>query len=73
MKASEECNLLALRLIEECGELIQAASKGIRFGWGSWHPDRGGSNLVELKSEFMDVNRAYDMLIDKIPCPDEES
>lgn len=47
----------AMRLIEECGEVIQAVMKGERFGWGNHHPDLPPSitNLVALEKEVQDV------------------
>lgn len=39
------------RLIEELGELLQAISKGERFGWMSTHPERNTTNLEELHLE----------------------
>ena len=49
----------AMRLIEECGELIQAISKGERFGWDNHHPARSVSNLQELRAEWSDLKTAY--------------
>jgi hypothetical protein len=33
-------------LIEECGEVIQAATKCLRFGWERNHPDYGINHEV---------------------------
>ena len=54
-----EAERLAL-LIEECGEVIQAASKALRHGMSSrW--DNGQSNKVKLEEElghlFLEVRR----------------
>lgn len=56
----------AIKLIEECAELIQAVTKGERFGWDSCHPDSDITNYEQLKHEYMDINRAYDILVDHI-------
>jgi hypothetical protein len=56
----------AMRLVEECGEMIQAISKWDRFGWGHSHPDRTATNLDELWAEWNDLNEAYFKLIDHI-------
>lgn len=50
----------AIRIIEECGEMIQAVCKGERFGWDSRHPDRPmQTNLEDLEKEMADVVEAY--------------
>ncbi len=56
----------AIRLIEECSELIQAITKGERFGWDKHHPDRTVSNLWELRGEWSDVKAAYSKFINHI-------
>ena len=47
------------RLVEELGELLQAISKGERFGWDNHHPKRKMTNLEELEFEWIDVKKAY--------------
>jgi NTP pyrophosphatase (non-canonical NTP hydrolase) len=43
-------------LVEECGEVVQAAMKVVRFGPTSRHPDgQGFDNLSELISEVGDL------------------
>ena len=44
-------------LIEECGEVIQAATKVLRHGYESHHPDdpRGPSNRQRLERELGDL------------------
>ena len=57
------------RLIEECSELIQAVCKAKRFGWGASHPDRKDTNnFIEIVTEFDDVKKTYDELIEKLFC-----
>ena len=42
-------------LIEEAGEVIQAATKVLRFGYNNYHPDRPSvTNKQELASEIKD-------------------
>lgn len=54
----------SIKLIEECGELIQAVCKGERFGWDNYHPDRPNStNVQELCDEMRDVKTAFDILL----------
>lgn len=56
----------AMRLIEECSELIQAVTKGERFGWHNHHPDLDRSNFDQLRNECMDVHRAINALMYQI-------
>ena len=44
-------------LIEECGEVVQAATKILRHGYNSYHPERP---LVTNKDEL--VNELHDLL-----------
>lgn len=41
-------------LMEEAGEVVQAASKIIRHGYSSYHPDRTGNNRDDLSHEVKD-------------------
>jgi len=44
------------RLLEECGEVIQAISKARRFGYFNFHPDRPESNnLDDILAELKDL------------------
>jgi len=53
----------AVRLIEECSELIKAVCKGKRFGWSNHHPDRPDTNNEhEMDAEMKDIIEAYDNL-----------
>ena len=46
----------AMRVIEECGELIQAVMKGERFGYDAHHPNRPETNnLVDVRHELQDI------------------
>jgi NTP pyrophosphatase (non-canonical NTP hydrolase) len=50
-----EAERLAM-LIEECGEVITAATKILRHGFGSHHPDRPNiRNRQDLERELGDV------------------
>lgn len=55
----KEIGTPVMRLVEECGELLQAISKGERFGWDNHHPDRAVDNLWELRAEWQDLEEAY--------------
>lgn len=57
---------LLTRIIEECGEVIVAASKCKRFGLGNHHPDRSINNISELIEELTDVAICYDELKKRI-------
>lgn len=64
----------AIRIIEECSEVIKSVAKGVRFGWFSCHPDRPTSNnLSELEAEMDDVRIAYDDLISHISLSKSKS
>jgi len=56
----------AIRLIEECSELIKIVCKGRRFGWDSHYPDREIDNESEMDAEMKDVIEAYDDLKKRI-------
>lgn len=45
-------------LIEECSEVIKEASKVLRHGWDSYHPDdpRKTPNSFRLQRELTDVD-----------------
>lgn len=46
---------LLILLIEECGEVIQAATKCLRFGWDRVGPDGYGRNDLRLAEEVGDL------------------
>jgi hypothetical protein len=53
------------KLMEECAEIIQVASKQIQFGGMSAHPRLGGeSNRDRLRSEINDFLGVVDVLMD---------
>lgn len=54
------------KLVEECGELLQAASKINRFGPNNQHPDGGPTNLQRLRSEWSDIKEAYSRYINSV-------
>jgi NTP pyrophosphatase (non-canonical NTP hydrolase) len=51
----------SVRIIEECGEVIQAVCKCERFGIDNFHPDKPDeNNLMRLESEINDVVEAFE-------------
>lgn len=57
---------LLILLIEECGEVIQAATKCLRFGWDHEYKDYG-VNHVELAGEIGDVLGVMGALYSDLP------
>jgi hypothetical protein len=56
---------LLVNLMEECAEIIQAASKCLRFGYASDHRDinpRYGRNDIKLAEEIGDFQGVVDAL-----------
>jgi|ERR1051325_6666124 hypothetical protein len=49
------CDELLILLIEECGEVIQAATKCLRFGFDVDHGVGYGNNRIVLSREVGDV------------------
>jgi len=51
-------------LIEECGEVIQAATKALRHGFESYHPDESVdiTNRVQLEDEITDLRAVLEMM-----------
>lgn len=67
MKLTRE-ELLVL-LIEECGEVIQAATKCLRFGWDVDHGVQYGNNRDMLAKEAGELTAVRDALeLDYGPC-----
>jgi NTP pyrophosphatase (non-canonical NTP hydrolase) len=53
----------SMRIIEECGELIQAVMKGERFGYDAHHPDKPETtNLLDVRYELQDIINAVNDL-----------
>ena len=53
----------AIKVIEECSELIKAVCKAERFGYLNHHPDRPiRTNRDEIRSEMEDVVEAIEEL-----------
>ncbi len=57
-----------MRIIEECGEILQAAMKLERFGWDNHHPSDPPewTNLDNLEKEILHLNEAVGDLIEVI-------
>ena len=53
-------------LIEECSEVIKEATKIMRFGFDSFHPDdpQRETNRYRLMREMADLEAAYEILVD---------
>lgn len=51
------------RLVEECGEVIQAVGKIGRFGPGGRHPDGGPTNAETLAAEIGDLQEAMNDVV----------
>jgi len=61
------------RLIEECAELIQAVTKGKRFGWKNFNPlHTNTNNYLDLIREFEDVKKCFANLFLKLQPEVEE-
>lgn len=70
MNRKEEVLIL---LQEECGELIQAACKVMRFGENGKNPEGPDiTNLEHLQIEIADVLAAVKLLFDEIPLDDKK-
>lgn len=60
---------LLVLLIEECGEVIQAATKALRFGWDVDHGVGYGNNRDQLAKEMGELTAVRDELeLDCGPC-----
>jgi len=53
-------------LIEECGEVLQAAGKSIRWGLNSYNPELPPNERIDnaewLKSELQDLKLAIELI-----------
>lgn len=53
-------------IVEECGEVLMAAGKGLRFGWDSVNPElpyeKQESNILWLRRELKDLRGSLDRL-----------
>jgi NTP pyrophosphatase (non-canonical NTP hydrolase) len=49
-------------LIEECGEVIQAATKALRHGYESRHPDGRETNREYLARELRDLDAVLEAM-----------
>jgi len=46
----------AMRIVEECGEILQCVGKGERFGWDSRYPDDNAPTAYrKLEDELLDL------------------
>jgi NTP pyrophosphatase (non-canonical NTP hydrolase) len=56
-------------LIEECGEVIQAASKVLRHGYLNHHPDRTKTNKDDLHAEMVDLIAVHEAMFESGDLP----
>lgn len=54
--------MLLVKLMEECAETTQVASKSIRFGLDSFKPSTGEFNKHVLENEIKDINACLHLL-----------
>jgi NTP pyrophosphatase (non-canonical NTP hydrolase) len=66
--SAAEAERLAM-LIEECGEVIQAASKVLRHGYDNHHPDRKKTNRTDLSNEMIDVIAVHEAMYEASDLP----
>ena len=66
MQVTAEEQEILVRIMEESGELIQAVSKVLRWGWQSFNPELPISartfNHEAMKREYDDLNRQINRL-----------
>lgn len=64
-----ETEHLLVCLMEEAGEIIQAASKVLRFGLADFNPNTGNMNVTDLQREISDLITVGGMLSRKHVLP----
>lgn len=57
-----EADHLLLKLMEECNEVAQRASKAIQFGMDEVEPEKAEDNRTRLIGEFIDLLAVWEML-----------
>ena len=62
-------DMLLVKLMEECGEVIQACSKALRFGLTDIHPRGYEHNSVCISREFLDACTVVDILKEEGSIP----
>lgn len=57
----------AIRVMEECAELIQAVAKAERFGYRSHNPSKQPflSNIIAIQDEWRDLQSAFAELMEQ--------
>lgn len=50
-------------MAEECAEILQAKSKGFRFGFHDHHPETGITNHAQLETEIGQLQAMIDILV----------
>ncbi len=57
-----EAEYLLIKLIEECAEVIQRATKALTFGLTEVQPGHAQDNSIRLTYEFGDLQAVWEML-----------
>ena len=58
--------MLLVKMMEECGEVIQACSKALRFGLDDAHPKQGNvPNRECISKEILDIFTIHTMLMEE--------
>lgn len=54
-----------VKLMQECAEVILAASKAWMYGWAPAHAGVHYDNRADLEEELGDVNNVYQLMVDR--------
>lgn len=53
------------KLCQECGEIIQAATKALMYGWTPQHQGVLYDNRADLERELADLRNIEELMLDK--------
>lgn len=59
------CQILLTKLMEECGEVIERASKAMIFGCDELQPGQPDTNIRRTELELTDLLGVWRMLVDE--------